>query len=272
MKIETGRFGDALGIPYAKLGTGPKIMLIAVGGPGNQIEPGMMLNMYSKSLKSFRTTYTQYFISRKSNLSPNTTMQDLAKDYADLIESQFGKYVDVFIGISYGGMILTQFASMYPHLAGKIIISMAAHKGSPEGMQLDYEYAKLVAEGKHGKAMAKFAIILTQNPLLLPILRVFSYLMGTFIKPPSSETFKSDIVKEAEIELNYDTSSSIAHLTTPIYVFGGEKDYYFPKSLFIEMAQLSNHVNLSIIKKAGHNAIGKREYIEKLQEIIDDNG
>ncbi len=268
--VKYGTFGGENGIPFAKIGNGEKIMLIAIGGPGNTIEKGLGLSMYSNPFKSFRDQYTQYIISRKSALPKGYTIEDMADDYAELITNHFQGSVDIIIGISFGGMILTEFCSKYPHLAKKIVIVVAAHKITPEGMKVDTEYAKLMAEGKNARAMAKFAPVLTQNFIILPFLKGLLFCAGLFMKPAKSQIFASDIVIEAETQLTYDSSESLRNLTTPIWVLAGSQDYYFPVELFHEMTKLSKYVNMTIFPKAGHNLMAKKGFIEELSKILAD--
>jgi pimeloyl-ACP methyl ester carboxylesterase len=59
--------------------------------------------------------FTVYRVSRKVGLEPGTTMTDLANDYAQAIENEFGRPLDV-LGISTGGSLALQLAADRPEL------------------------------------------------------------------------------------------------------------------------------------------------------------
>ncbi len=92
-------------IPFARVGSGKKIMLLFLGGPGNGIPRGLSFSFMLSGLKPLLSEYTLYTVSRKSGLTEGYTVHMMSDDYAELICQEFGGHVDLIVGISYGGMV-----------------------------------------------------------------------------------------------------------------------------------------------------------------------
>jgi pimeloyl-ACP methyl ester carboxylesterase len=82
------------------------------------------------------------------------TMADMDEDYAWLIADEFGGKVDLVVGVSYGGVIGFYLAARHPDRFGHIAIVGAAYDANEQGKTLDYDFARLLSEGRNGEAGA----------------------------------------------------------------------------------------------------------------------
>ena len=97
--LETGYFKD--GLPYARIGDNSKLIVnLEALTFTNEPPSGFMLKRFAKPLLY---NYTVYNIGRKQNLPEDYTFTDMAKDYADMINS---------LGV--GEMLLMGNAVNYP--------------------------------------------------------------------------------------------------------------------------------------------------------------
>jgi pimeloyl-ACP methyl ester carboxylesterase len=60
--------------------------------------------------------------------------------------------VNLVVGISYGGMIAQHFAADHADLCDHLVIAMATHKATGEGIKVDLLYAYLASQGKDRQA------------------------------------------------------------------------------------------------------------------------
>ena len=265
--VDYGEFTN--GMKFAKLGTGKKTLLLFLGGPGNTIPKGFILNLSIKPLLPLSNSYTIYLLSRKSNLPEGYTTEDMAKDCAEVIQQDFNGHVDVIIGGSYGGIIMQYFAALYPELATKHVILAAAHSVSEIGKKIDFQFAEHVSQGNYGKAGATIAKGVYNPGFKQKLMSVFFRLMGSTMLKGGSPTFKQDIMVEAHAEVNHDGREILKQINVPILLLNGDEDIYFPKSYMEETAALIKDCRLELISGKGHTAFESPEGVKILQEYLE---
>ena len=249
--IDYGKFTN--GMKFAKFGLGKKTILMILGGPGNSIPKGFILNIYMKPILPLLNSYTIYLLSRKSNLPEGYTTEDMAKDCADVIRQDFNGHIDVIIGISYGGIIMQYFAALFPELASKHIILAAGHSVSEVGKKIDFKYAKHISQGNYGKAFGTIAKGIYKPSFKQKLMSLVLRIFGSMIKEGESPTFKQDIMIEAYAELNHNGQEILKQISVPILLMNGDKDVYFPKSYMEETAALIKECRLELFPGKEHN-------------------
>ena len=249
--IKHGQFST--GFEYVALGSGEKTVLFFLGGPGNEIPHGVLLQFYSKPFSPISENYTLYLISRKSGLHKGYSTIEMAADYAELIEVDLNGKVHGVIGFSFGGMILQHFSALYPDLADKFIILSASHKTSDIGLQLDHEYAKLLSKGKFGSAFALIATAVYPKGIKRAILKPLIWLLGTFSKKPTNKSYSQDVLIEYQAEVDHNADDNLRTINVPITIICGDQDYYMPLQDFKEMYDLIPGAKLKIFHGKGHD-------------------
>ncbi len=259
------------GIPYGRFGTGAKILLLLNGGPGNDIPTGMAFNFMKKGLSPFVEEYVIYVISRKSALPEGYTTRDMSVDYAELIRNEFGGKVDLIIGMSYGGLIAQHMAADFPDLFEHIVILMAAHKGSPEGNQLDVRFAELLSKGKNRSAYSLMAEVLYPRGIKQTFAKALLWLVSGIMKGNRTSTYANDVLIEARAEVNHDAENQLRRITVPVLILGGGRDFYFPEHFFKEMVSLIPRATLKIYPKHGHDLFEDPAFAHDVLNFVKSN-
>jgi pimeloyl-ACP methyl ester carboxylesterase len=259
------------GIPYARYGEGKKSMLVFFGGPGNELPKGLIFNFFKKGLEPFVEDYTLYIVSRKSALNENYTTKDMADDYAEMIKNEFEGKVDVIIGTSYGGLIAQHLATDYPELFNYIVIAMAAHQISEEGKELDQKFAELLSNGRYKSAYALISNAIYPRGFKRRIYKALFWIVGAFVRKPSSETFSKDVLIEAKAEVEHNATEILPRIKVPVLIICGDKDFYFPVEYVKEMANLIPKSSLKLYPNKGHEIFEDKRFAKDVRDFIERN-
>ena len=253
-------------IPFARFGHGGKTLLLWSGGPGNNIPRGFGFDRFSQGLRPLLDEYTITLLTRKSGLSPGYTTRDMSEDYAELIRTEFDGHVDMIIGVSYGGIIVQHFAADHPEMCDQIVIFMAAHKIEQQGAQIDYRFAELLSQNKPRQAYALISQVIAPNRLMEVIYGGLMYLIAPYmLGSDNTETFRRDVLIEAQAELDHDALDALQRIQVPVLVLGGEQDKYFPVEYFRETASLIPNATLKTYPGRGHDLFGDVQAARDIQ-------
>jgi pimeloyl-ACP methyl ester carboxylesterase len=246
--VKRGVFSN--GVPYLRFGEGKKVLLIFSGGPGNYLSSPMY-----KEFNFLAKQYTVFMLSRKSNLPKDYSTEDMAKDYAEVIEEEFsGGPVDV-IGESYGGLIAQHLAANHPKLIRRLIISMSAYRFSQEGRELDMQFAELASQGKTRAAFRSLAPMLSGNRIKRSLFSFFMRLLAPrMFRNPNSE----DLLVEGRAEAAHNSKTQLPRIVAPTLVVAGDCDYFCPTELLNETASGIPDAKLIIYEGKGHESLGKQ--------------
>lgn len=251
-KLIYGRFEN--GVPYLRFGTGAKTLLFLVGGPGNLLPTGYAVSGFTRGMQGFAEDYTIYLASRKSGLPEGYSTRNMSDDYAELIRADFDGYVDLVIGFSFGGLIVQHFAADHAELCGHLVIGGAAHRISEAALHIDGQYAHLISQGKDREAMAqRAAAIFPGGPLKL-LLSAVLWVFGKAFLGPIDDTFRQDVVIEANAELTHEAADSLRRIKIPVLIVCGTDDFAFPLSTVKEMAGMIPNATLRVYER-GHSTV-----------------
>lgn len=246
----TGIFSN--GMAYARLGNGPKTLLAIPGGPGNQAPGGLTARMLARQFRPLMDAgYSVWSVARKRGMPSGHTMADIAADYAGLIADEFGGRVDLVVGTSYGGMVGFYLAADHPGRFGHIAIVVAGHTVGERG-KFDYEYARHLSEGRNGEAMATMLRGLAPSWLGSTLAGPLGALVGRLAFGETHPEFASDVLVEAEAEVACDARGALPRISVPVLLVCGDRDLYFPKSVYEETARLIPDCTLRMYAGKGH--------------------
>ena len=134
--VKTDRFE----MEYARIGTGPKPLVII---PGLAIKSVMKsASALSAPYKVFLEKYTLYFFDRKKNAAPGYTLQEMADDQAEALKAMGLSKVDVF-GVSQGGMVAQYMAIRYPELIRKLVLGSSTSRAEPLQLKIIGHWTEL---------------------------------------------------------------------------------------------------------------------------------
>lgn len=247
---EIGLFGN--GMAYGRVGTGRRTLLSIPGGPGNQAPTPMWMRSSAGWYRPFTDAgYSAWNVTRKRGMAAGHSMADIADDYAELIETEFGGHVDIVVGTSFGGLVALYLAARHPERFGTIAVVAAAARVTEEGAAADREFADNVAAGRYGDAAATLAPFLAPG-LPSPLVRALGAVVGPLMFRNAHETLASDVLVEAEAEATADARAILPSISVPVLLVVGDEDGYFPRSVVEETARLIPDCTLLLRTGQGH--------------------
>ncbi len=258
---------------YVRWGDGPKTLLVIPGGPGNGPPSGGQVRMMmSRSLRPLlEDGYSLWMVARRRGMPPGYTIEDMAADYADLIEVEFDGSVDLVVGISYGGAVGQYLAANHSDRFDHIALVGCAYTFSDDGRRLDLDFASALSEGERSKAGRLMADAMLAHSRWRWAAPVLGTLIG-LIPSPTHDRFTSDVMVEAEAEMALDARPVVSRIPGPVLLVGGDKDFYVPVPLIEETAQLIPDCTLVVYAGKGHaGAITNRRLAPDILEHIGNN-
>lgn len=259
-------------IPYARVGTGGKTMLLFIGGPGNGIPRGFGFSTIISGLKSLLDEYTLYAVSRKSGLTEGYTTRMMSDDYAELIQQEFNGHVDLVVGISYGGMIAQYFAADHADLCDHIVIAMATHKATQEGVKIDQLYAELASQGKNRQAGVAIMKALYPPGLMCALMSAAMWVIAPSYLGEKSSTYSQDVLIEAKAEEVPTPVQVLKRIRVPVLMLNGSEDRYFEPGSAKEMADTIPDATLILYPGKGHEISSEKRFGEDILEFVTKSG
>ena len=260
LKITTGYSKN--GLPYARMGSGSRILFIIDGLDFSHKPPsGMELRLMSGFIKKLAGDFTIYQVRRKPGLPEGYSMRDMSDDCAVMIKDEFEGPVDI-MGISTGGPIAQHFAVDHHDLVRRLVLAMTGYRLSENGKKLQRRVAELVREGKWRSAAALMSTAMFTGFTGLLFKSMF-WLLGKVMF--GSAASPSDGLVEIEAEDRHDFTERLAEIKVPTLVIGGDEDFFYPVR---ETAEGIPGSKLVLYQGVGHTAIMKREFGEDLLAFL----
>lgn len=255
------------GVPYLRFGSGTKTLLFLLGGPGNTMPVGYAASGFTRGMQGFEMDYTIYLVSRKSGLPEGYTTRNMADDYAELIRADFGGQVDLIIGFSFGGLIAQHFAADHADLCGHLVIGGAAHRISEAAKRIDYQYASLIHQGKDREAMAERAAAVFPSGVLKHVLSTVLWAFGKSLLGPVTDTFRKDVLIEAQAELAHESTDNLRRITVPVLIVCGTNDFAFPLSAVKAMADMIAQATLKVYERGHSTVFLDKRFVSDVREF-----
>ena len=249
-KLEVAAGYSKNGLPYFRMGSGQRVIVIFAGGPDFEHKPpsGFQLRMASSSYKELAKEYTIYHVSRRGGLPAGYSTRNMSDDYAVMIKEELAWPVDI-IGFSSGGTIAHHFAVDHPDLIRHLVLAETGYRLSEEGKEWTRHMGDLARQGKWRKAGVFMVTTIYPKGLKKYFFMLFMWLFG---KSMFGVSDPSDGLVEVEAEVNHDfTFEQLAEIKVPTLVIGGEEDKFY---LNRETAEGIPNAKLILYKGFGHNA------------------
>lgn len=239
------------GLPYFRLGSGQRIIVIFGGGPDFQHKPlsGFQLRMVSSSFKELAKDNTVYYVSRRGGLPVGYSTRDMSDDYAAMIKEELAGSVDI-MGFSSGGPIAHYFAVDHPDLIRHLVLAETGYRLSEEGKEWTRHLGDLARQGKWRKAAVFMGAAIYPKGPKKYLFRFLMWLFGKSMFDASGDPSDGLVEVEAEVDHGF-TSEQLAEIKVPTLVIGGEEDKYY---LNRETSEGIPNARLILYKGFGHNA------------------
>jgi pimeloyl-ACP methyl ester carboxylesterase len=249
------------GMAYARLGDGPKTLLWLSGATR-----GPMLAMMTRVARPFASAgYTVWLVSTRPNMPVGRTLDDMAADYAGLIDEQFGGRVDLVIGHSTGGLIGFCLAAGHPGSFAHTVIA-GAGLWNERSDQANLEFSRLLVAGRTRAAGERAVRLLapeTRVPGLAPLL-------GVLVASGSLATASAqDLLAAAEAMHRFDPQDVLPRIGVPVLLVVGDNDMYLDRGEAEQAAHLIPSCTLRIYPHTNHfGAITSPKFAPDALEFI----
>lgn len=254
------------GLPYARLGRGPRPLIAILGLMlENAPPPGIALPMY----RFLGRDFTVYAVMRRPGLRRGSTIADLAADHADMIREEFGGPLDV-LGTSTGGSIALQLAADHPDTVRRLVVHSSAHELSEPAKRWQLALARRAEQRRWRAVWAQLmSVVLPQRglawALTRPVVWTFAPLMAL-----GAPRDPSDLVVTVEAEDRFGFRERLGEIAAPTLVIAGERDTFYTPNLVRETAAGIPHGELRLYPGMGHPAQGRGFERDVLAFLRDD--
>lgn len=247
--VRSGVFPN--GMEYVRCGSGSKTMLWMIGSPMRAAPPSRLVQraatmMYRPFLDA---GYTVWTVGRRRNMPQGHTIPDMADDYANLIEDQFGGAVDVVVGESYGGMIGQYLAAGHPDRFRRLALIIAGCELSAWSAEIDHRFIAALRAGNTAAARSvslEYVMPHSKESTRRLLGSALWRLMGLSGVPAG------DLIIETEAGFEFDSRAALRGITIPVLLIAGDRDLFFPRTVIEETAALIPHCTLIMHENQGH--------------------
>ena len=229
--VTEGRFSN--GVPFLRLGTGRPLVVAAGLTAVHESPAGMMRRSALGWAAPFAEHFTVHLVNRRPGLASGVTMEDIAADYAHVIEHDLGEPVALH-GTSTGGSVALQLATDRPELVRRMVVAAAACRLSDHGRWISAELAR---RAEAGDARGASALLLEELavPSLRRPARHLGWLMGGAVGIVADDP--TDMVRTLDAEVPFDASQRLSRVEAPTLVLGGTTDVFYTEELFRRTAE-----------------------------------
>lgn len=236
----SGTFAN--GMPYLRIGSGPKSVVFMPGGPAHDIRTDGFATWYlGRLFRPFLNNgYTMWLVARRPNMPTGYSVEAMAHDYATAIAEDLGGKIDLAIGAEpYGGMIAFALAARHAERCDHLAVVCAGYELSEQGKQLERGFATFMSQGRTRDAGALLFRFTFPKIPPSPADRVLGAALVWLAYGKTPAHFANDVVVEAEAVASFDGRSILAQIPGPVLVIGCDRDPEFPKEVYDEPADSS---------------------------------
>jgi pimeloyl-ACP methyl ester carboxylesterase len=256
-KKQATQIGTFLGeFPYVRIGHGPENLVILPGITLENEPPNRFAAWtYRLGFGRLARGFTVYVINRKRGMPPGYTTQEMAQDYAQVMEEQLGP--SHVMGFSTGGAIAQYVALDHPELVRSLILIVSASRLSEEGRRTCERWRLLTREARWQELRADMASATVSGETNKRLARAFMKVFGRFVIGTPKNP--SDFLTTLEADLDHDTTERLTEISAPTLIIGGSEDPFFSDSLLRETAEKIPDATLHVYEGVGHGVPKERK-------------
>jgi pimeloyl-ACP methyl ester carboxylesterase len=251
---ETGTFPGEL--PYVRLGNGPENLVILPGITLENEPPNRLAAWtYRLGFGRFAEGHTVYLINRRRDMPSGYTTQDMAAEYARVMEEELGP--SRVMGFSTGGSIAQYVALDHPELVQRLVLIVTASRLSEEGRETCERWRKLARGRRWRDLRADMASVNVTSEANKCLAGAFMTIFGRFVLGTPSDP--SDFLTTLEADLGHDTTDRLPEISVPTLIIGGSEDPFFSEALLHETAGKIPGAELRVYEGVGHGVPKERK-------------
>ena len=239
------------GLPYNAVGSGPPVVVLQ----GLTFENRALSRMEMRfGMSPFRTLVEHrrvYLVNRRPGMARDTSLSEMAADYAAAIKADLHPPVDV-IGLSSGGSVAFYLAAEHPALIRRLVIQDAGPRLTDGGRAFAREVGPLAEAGRWRAVSRIFMeLVLPANRMGRVAARLFSPLMAR-----SAPDDPTDMLALLEAEEGHDFTPRLEEIGAPTLVLSGELDPFCGEALALETAAGIPDARAVVYPGRGHGVRG----------------
>lgn len=238
------------GLTYLRVGSGPPLVILPGLTLSHEALVGRPRQAQGRQLRAFAAGREVWWINRKPGLTADTTMADLAEDYATALHDKFGTAVDV-LGLSTGGTAALQLAIDHPETVKRLVVVASAYRLGGEGRLAQLHAAEALTEGRLDDAGAALLPLFSANPALKGLLERLGGVVGPAMFAQASPDLAITLFAEDDVDLR----DQLGEIHAPTLLIAGDQDPVYPAELFRETAELIPHGRLILLPGKGHLSV-----------------
>jgi pimeloyl-ACP methyl ester carboxylesterase len=251
---QTGTFLEEF--PYVRLGNGPQNLVILPGLTLENEPPNRFAAWtYRLGFGRFAGDHTVYVINRRRGMPAGYTTQDMAADYARIIESELGP--SHVMGFSTGGEIAQYVAIDHPEVVRSLALIVSASRLSEEGRDTCERWHALTREARWQELRADMASATVTGETNKRLARAFMKVFGRIVLRAPSDP--SDFLTTLEADLGHNTTGRLAEISAPTLIVGGSEDPFYSEDLLGETAEGIPDATLRVYEGVGHGVPKERK-------------
>lgn len=248
--VRTGVFTN--GMEYLAVGSGPRRMLFILGGPGSAVPSGREVAMMAGSATPYLDDgYTVWAVTRRRGMPAGYSVADMARDYAQVIESDLGGRVDVVVGEELGGMIGLHLAADHPDLLDRLALVRVAWSVTDWGRRLDGRFGEALSAGRFAEAGAAMLEEIVPGARWAWLRRLLGPSVGRWLA--GRDYSLPDVLVETRAEQAFDGRDVLPSIDVPVVLIAGGNDRIFSKDAVEETGRLIPDCTLVLYE--GRNGI-----------------
>ena len=212
-------------------------MLWIRGRPGTTVPQGRSLQYLTRQYLAplIQAGYTFWMVTRPPRLPRGLSVEDMAEDYARVIEEELAGHVDLLLGEAFGGFIAQQLAAAHPDTLESLALVNTAAAISDWGKDVDTRMASALLDGDMRAAGAAGAEAVIPGWPLTLARRVLG---PSLLRALLSGCPAADFAVELEAEVAFDARPFLGRIAAPTLLICGDRDPYFPPTLVDETAAM----------------------------------
>src|SRR5918998_1747430 len=223
-----------------------------------------VMSSYALGFHWLSTARTVYVVQRRRGLPPNTTLRDLADEYAALIRQEWG-HADV-MGLACGGAIAQHLALDHPESVESLILVMSGPKLGPAGRDLGLRWLGLAQTGAWALLREELLRAALDGDTSERLARAYRLLPGEGRPPDPVDA--QDFVTVLSSLLNQDTSLRLPGLSPRTLIVGSGQDPFYPEAALRDLAGAIPHSTL-IIHSQDQRGFAKQHALELQDDVLD---
>ena len=195
-------------------GTKPLIMIQGLNTRGIKGAADSLAYMY----RVFVNDHKVYLFDRRSDISEDITVRDLASDIAMAMDVLGVANADIF-GVSQGGMIAQYLAIDRPDLVNKLVLAVTLSKNNDTVKAVIKSWIEMTEQGDMKGLIADMATKMYSDTYVKKY-KLFMPLLTVLQKPKNIQRFL--ILARACLTCN--AYEELYKIKCPVFVIGGQKD------------------------------------------------